>query len=874
MRISETKVFKGKNIYSHKKCIRLDVDLEGYCETPSKDIEDFNFNLVNMIPELRTHRCGIDEDEGFVTRLKEGTYLAHICEHIIIAIQNKIGIDVAYGKAREVKDDHYYIIFQYIYENTALEVARLAIDIVNSLINKIPINYDKRIDLLKDILQEEILGPSTRAICEYAQSVGLPVIDFGGGDFYQIGYGKRGRIIENSISSKTSCVSVDMASDKLLTKELMKIHNIPVADGSKITNIINLLRTAESIGYPVVIKPQYGNKGNGVILNIKTEKQLLESYKKLKNKYTDLIIEKYYKGSDFRVCMVNYKVVAVAKRIPPFINGDGKSSILELINKLNEDPLRGEDHEKPLTKVRLDEELISCIGEQGKSLNEVLEKDCKIYLRKNANLSTGGEAIDYTDSICKENIEICERAARAIGLDICGIDICAEDISKPIYDTGIIMEINASPGLRMHINQGNNKGREIGKSIINMLYNDNPHNIPVISITGTNGKTTTTRLINHILSKMGYKVGMTNSSGIYVNNKCIHSGDDTGFQSAKSILLNPQVEVAVLETARGGIIKRGLAYDEADVAVITNIREDHLGIDGINSMEELCFVKALVGEAVKEDGYVVINADDMWSLKILDRIKAKRVFFTTDSNNNILKNKNTKDICIYLEDENIIILNNNKIYKLCSIKDIPITMEGKLGFNIENILSATAALVAMKVDYCMIRKGLMTYELNSKENLGRFNCYDVNGVKIILDYGHNVDGYKAVLTSIKKLNINNLYGVIGIPGDREDKMAKEIGAIASELLDYIIVKEDKDLRGRKSGEIAGFIEDGIKSIRNKKKYEIILNEEQAFIRALTMAKKGDSIVVFFEDMEALIRIIEEFKVEHKESMDYRYTALN
>lgn len=874
MKVVETKVFKGKNIYSHKKCIRLDVDLEGYCETPSKDIEDFNFNLVNMIPELRTHRCGIDEDEGFIKRLKEGTYLAHICEHIILAIQNKIGIDVHYGKSREIKDNHYYIIFQYIYENTAIEVSKLAIDIVNALINKLPINYDDRIDFLKEVLNEELLGPSTRSICDYARKVGLPIIKLGSGDFYQIGYGKQGKIIEASISPNTKCVSADIASDKFLTKELLRAQNIPVAKGSKVKNIINLLQSAEEIGYPVVLKPQYGNKGKGVILNIKNEIELLNSYKKLKDKFKDIIIEKYHIGKDFRVCVVNYKVVAVSLRIPPFVVGDGSSNIFELINKLNEDPLRGEDHEKPLTKIKLDEEVLGCISEQGRALMEVLDKGEILYLRKNANLSTGGEAVDYTDEICSENINICIRVAKALNLDICGIDVCIEDISRSLYNNGVVMEVNAAPGLRMHLNPSKGKSRNIGKEIVNMIYNNKPSNIPVISITGTNGKTTTTRLISHTLSKMGYCVGMTSSSGIFIQDECIDTGDDTGFESAKSVLLNPDVEVAVLETARGGLIRKGLAYDVADVAVITNIREDHLGIDGINSMKDLCYVKSLVGEAVKEDGYVVINADDEWSKTILDRIKAKKVFFTLNSNNDILKNRNLEDIYIYIENEDIVILNKNKKYILCNIKDIPITLDGKLKFNVENILAASGALVAMQIDYCMIKNGMTTYLLNSEKNSGRFNCFDVRGVNVILDYGHNADGYNAVLSAIKELKKGNLYGVIGIPGDRLNESAIEIGQIASKYLDYIMVKEDKNLRGRKQGEIAQLIVNGILKCDKNKKYEVVLREDEALIKVLNIAKKGDTVVVFFEDMKPLVKIIEDFSQFKREENIYGYEALN
>ncbi|MCR1951734.1 cyanophycin synthetase [Clostridium sp. DSM 100503] len=864
MKIIETKVFKGKNIYSYKKCMKVDVDLEGYSEIPSKDIEDFNDNIINMIPELNTHRCGIDEERGFVKRLIEGTYLAHICEHMAIAIQNKIGIDVHYGKAREVEGDHYYIICQYIYEEVGIESIKLAVDIINALINKIPINYDERIELLKCILRDESMGPSTKSICDYAQKIGLPVISLGSGNFHQIGYGKQGRIIEASIGANTNCVSVDISCDKLLTKELLSNQGIPVAKGLRVKNIIDLLRAAEEIGYPVVLKPQYGNQGKGVVLNIKNEKELLNVYKTLKDKFKNLMIEKYYKGNDFRVCVVNYKVVAASRRMPPYVEGNGINTVIELIDKLNQNPERGEDHEKYLTKIKIDEEVIKCINEQGKELDDILTSGETIFLRKNANLSTGGEAIDYTDEICEENINLCIRTAKTLNLDICGIDICAEDISKPIYNSGIIMEVNAAPGLRMHLNPSKGISRDIGKEIVNMLYNDKPHNIPVVSITGTNGKTTTTRVISHTLSKMGYCVGMTSTSGIYINDECIDSGDDTGFESAKSVLLNRDVDVAVLETARGGIIKKGLAYDLADVAVITNIREDHLGIDGINSMEELCYVKSLVGEVVKEDGYVVLNADDYWSKSILNRIKANIIFFSKDSNNPLLKQSKISNISVYLENDDIVVSNNGKKYVICGIKEVPITLDGKLSFNIENTLAICGALVGMGIDYCMIKNGITTYLLNSHKNSGRFNCYDVNGINVILDYGHNVDGYNSVLSAVKEINNGMLYGVIGIPGDRSNETAKEIGRIASKYLDYSIVKEDKDLRGRKQGEIAQLIVDGMRSSSDRKKYEVILREEDAFEKALNMANSGDTVIVFFEDMKPLVNIINKFSSYREE----------
>lgn len=855
MRVIKIKTYEGRNIYSHKKCIRMDIDLEGYCEIPSKEIEDFNFNLVNMIPELRTHRCGIDEDEGFVKRLKEGTYLAHICEHIILAIQNKIGIEVAYGKSREIKDDIYYIIFEYIYSNTAHETARLAVDIINALINKETINYDSRIDLLKEFLNKEYIGPTTEAICNAAKKKDMPVIKLGESNFYQLGYGKQGRIIEAAIGCETSCISVDMACDKLLTKELLRLQNLPVAEGAKVYNVINLLKEGEYIGYPLVLKPQFGNQGKGIVLNIANEKELVDAYEQLRDKFKDIIVEKYHKGNDYRVCVVDYKVTAVSLRTPPAIIGDGKSTIIELINILNDNPLRGDGHEKPLTRVKIDIELIQCLKDMDYNEMSIIKKGEKILLRRNANLSTGGDAIDCTNTICDENIEVCIRAAKTLGLDICGIDICTEDISKPMKNAGIIMEINAAPGLRMHLYPTTGEARDVGKEIVNMLYRGNVKNIPVIAITGTNGKTTTTRVINHTLAKMGYVTGMTSTDGIYVDGKCIDKGDDTGAESAKSILLNRDIEVAVLETARGGIIKRGLAYDLADVAVITNITEDHLGVDGIETMEELCYVKSLVAEAVKPQGHVIINAEDKWSKSIINRIKANKIYFAKSKENKLIqKNIDEGKIAIYIENNWITVFNAGKAYKITQISDVPITLNGRLIFNVENILAVCGALVGLQVDYCMIKNGIQSFLLNSEKNLGRFNCYDVNGINVILDYGHNIEGYKAVLSAIKSMENGKIHGVVGMPGDRSDEVAIEIGRICSMYLDNIVIKEDKDRRGRKKGEISKLIQSGI--LDSKCTNKIILDEKEAFRKTISEAKVGDTIIVFYEEIEPLIDLIQ------------------
>lgn len=856
MKITDSSIFQGRNIYSHKKCIKLLVDLEGYCEIPSKDIPKFNDRLVEMIPELKKHRCGIDEEQGFIKRLREGTYLAHICEHIIIAIQNMLGIDIAYGKAREIDGDKYLIVYQYQYPKVGIEVAKLAIDIINFLIEDKIINFDYRFMLLKEIMNDEIIGPSTAAICNAAINEGLPILRLGSSNFYQIGYGKQGRIIEASITNNTSCVSADISCDKLLTKELLEIQSLPIARGTKVNDVISLLKEAEKIGYPVVLKPQYGNKGNGVILDIKDDKELISQYQKLTQRYKDIIIEEYWKGNDYRVCVVNNKVVAASLRLPPFIVGNGKKTIQELINDLNTDFLRGDDHEKPLTKVKVDKELIDFIGSENYSLDDILEIDKTLFLRKNANLSTGGTAVDCTNLISEFNKDICIRAAKAIGLDVCGVDICTDDISKPLIHNGIIMEINAAPGLRMHLYPSTGDKRDVGKDIVKMMYNNEVKNIPIISVTGTNGKTTTTRLINSTLFRMGYSAGMTSTEGIYLNGKCIDKGDDTGADSAKCILLNRDVEVAVLETARGGIIRKGLAYDLADVAVITNITEDHLGSDGIDSMEELCSVKALVGEAVKKDGYVVINADDKWSKEIINRFKSNIIYFSKRPDNELIAHQiNLGRIAVYIKDEYICVNNNNREYKVSKIQDIPITLNGSLEFNIENAMAACGALVGLGIDYSMIKIGLQNFELNSKENAGRFNIYDYNGIRVILDYGHNIEGYKKVLKAVREITLGKVIGVIGIPGDRKDNVAKDVGKISGELLDYVIIKEDKDTRGRTKGEIAELIKSGVLNTKSEKDISVVLDEVEALKEALLTAKVGDTVIVFYEKRLPLVKVI-------------------
>lgn len=859
MKIIDVNIFEGRNIYSHKKCIRMDLDLEGYCETPSNKIEGFNTKLVKLLPELKKHRCGIDEDRGFIKRLREGTYLAHICEHCIIAVQNMLGIDIKYGKAREIQGDIYYIIFQYEYKNTALETANLVINMLNHLIKGMDFDFKTGFTALKEVLAAEQLGPSTLAICSEARKKGIPVLRIGEKSMFQLGYGKYGKMIEATICSDTSGLAIDIACDKLLTKEILNNQCLPIARGGKVQNSFDLLMKAESIGYPVVIKPRFGNQGKGVFVNIKNEKQALEAFNILSKNYQDIMIEKFVTGKDFRVCVVDGEVIAVSERIPPYVIGDGKSTVRRLINELNRDERRGDGHEKQLTKVKIDEALSAYIGKEGFTLDSILPQGRKLTLRENANLSTGGIAIDCTDMICEENIDICKRVAKAVGLNICGIDICCNHINVPLYEGGAIIEVNAAPGIRMHHYPFVGDSRNVAGAVVDMMFKNTKSSIPIVSVTGTNGKTTTTRLIAHTLSLLGHNVGMTTTGGIYINSKCIYKGDTTGYTSAMTLLMNREIDAAVLETARGGIIKKGLAYDLADVAVITNITEDHLGIDGINTLEDLSYVKSLVGEAVKDTGYAVLNADDEMTRNIIERMKSSIIFFSKDKNNPIMRENIRKGgYGVYSHEGYLYIEKDGVVSPIIKIENINITFKGKLKYNIENSMAACAALIGLGIEYSIIRKGLTTFNCNEEQNPGRFNVFKVNEATVVLDYGHNMDGYRSVLQSLKEMEHNRLVGVIGVPGDRLDSDVVQVGKIAGSYFDYIYVKEDEDKRGRRNGEIAELLSNGVNSSGfDSNNMQTILNEVEALEKAIDNSKPGDIIVTFFEKYEPLLKLVKE-----------------
>lgn len=863
MKIVQTRVFRGRNIYSHKPCIRADIDLEEYWDTPTCDITNFNNLLLEYIPTLKDHKCSRGYKGGFVERLYEGTYMAHVIEHMCIEIQNILGYDVAYGKARQTDVENiYYIVFQFKSEVAAMEVLNLVLELVNDICKGIKrIVMTERLASLKAKVSKLELGPSTLAIKTEAQLRGIPILTLGRGSLLQLGYGTYSKKIQATITENTSCIGVDISCDKEMTKNVLSMAGIPVPEGYLCEEFEEVLRVVDSLGYPIVIKPNNGNQGKGVSLNLKNSEDIAEAFKIAKGFSKEVIVERYVEGRHYRVLVVNNKVVACAERISAHVVGNGVNTIKELIDMENHNPLRGEEHEKPLTKIKVDSVMDLLLKKNNMTLDYIPKEKELIYLRENDNLSTGGIAIDVTDEIHEDNANIAINCAQTVGLDVAGIDITTNDISKSMIDEGgAVIEVNAAPGIRMHHYPTKGKKRNVAKEIVNMLFpEESKLTIPIASVTGTNGKTTTTRMLGRILKEAGYRVGMTTTGGVYIDDKCIMRGDTTGPASAQSVLMNNTVDAAVLETARGGIVNRGLGYDLADVGIITNITEDHLGIDGINTLDDLAHVKALVVEAVKDNGYAVLNADDQYCAKIAMELNKEIILFSTKPSNPVIETHILKGgKAVFLKKEDIVYFDGRKETNIIDIKNVPSTLSGILEYNVKNALAAVAGAIGLNIETSSIIEGLKNFTNDHSNNPGRFNMYNVGNFKVIVDYGHNIDGFKEVISSLRKMKYNRLIGVIGVPGDRSETSTVKIGQVSGENFDYILIKEDKDLRGREPGEVAKFLKNGcIIGGFEKEKIEIELCEEKATKKAMLMAQENDIVVVFYEDYEGVKRTIEE-----------------
>ena len=876
MELLDIQSFKGRNIHSHRPVIKAVVNLKNLYDTPTCQISQFNERLIQLLPGLQKHFCSLGREGGFLERLIEGTYLAHVTEHTVLELQSMMGCDVNYGKTRQADQPSIYtIIFEYQNEMLATECLLSAIDIVNMLIEGTVPQIAELITSLKKMAAESDLGISTGALFAEARKRRIPVMCLPHSSILQLGNGRYTRLLEASLTDRSTCIAVDRAGNKHLTKKILGDAGIPVPYGDIAYTIRSAAAVASCLGYPVVLKPFDANQGKGVFTDISSYRELEIAYQTASKYSHAVIVEKHIPGNDYRLLVVGGKMVAAAQRKPPSIIGDGIRSIRELINIENENPLRGSDHEKPLTWIKLDDMSKQVLAKEGYDENSIPERGRIVPLRHNGNLSTGGTASDCTQEVHPENERIAVTAAQLMELDIAGIDITCMDISKPLtHENGALIEVNAAPGLRMHLFPSEGQPRNVAEDILKMFYPaGEPTSVPIVSVTGSNGKTTVTRMIAYTLGLDGTVVGMTSTSGIYIGGDCVLKGDNTGVLSAERVLRDTSVEAAVLETARGGIIKRGLGYDLADVGVITNISDDHLGLDGVNTLEELAKVKALVIEAIKPEGAAVLNADDKMTPWLLQRISCQTVLFSVDYENTLLREKIAEGSrAVYVRDGAIRALVNNADNSdtrnngdtgvkgevlIARIGEIPITFNGSAACNIENALAVTSALIALGVPAITIRTGLTSFKPDIGTNPGRFNVFDMGKFSVMLDYGHNVAGYRCVTDMISYMDATGFTGVIGMPGDRMDDSIYEVGRLCGRRFTKLIIKEDNDLRGRNAGEVADILYNAaVKEGLPADHIRVIYSETKALETAIMEAEEGELVLMFYEELEPALEVIE------------------
>ncbi len=867
MKILKTLTLRGPNYWSirRKKLIVMRLDLQELTEKFSNEIQGFYEGLVEVLPSLVEHYCSRGHRGGFLERVKEGTLMGHIIEHVALELQELAGMPVGFGRTRETSNSGIYnVVFEYVDEQAGRYAGRAAVRLCQSIVNTgtYPSEEIKQ-DLadLKELYNNSALGPSTETIVKEAEARKIPWMWLSARAMVQLGYGIHQKRIQATLTENSGILAVELACDKEGTKTILKDMGVPVPMGTVIHYFDELEDAIENVGgYPIVIKPLDANHGRGITININSKQEAEGAYDfaSVASKTKSVIVERYYQGSDHRVLVINGHVVAVAERIPAHVVGDGKSTVEELIEETNRDPNRGEGHDNILTKITVDKTSLGVLEKQDLTMATILKKGEIAYLRATANLSTGGIAIDRTDEIHPENAWIAERVVKIIGLDIAGIDIVTPDISKPLREVdGVIVEVNAAPGFRMHVAPSRGLPRNIAAPVLDMLFPPETANrIPIITITGTNGKTTTTRLTAHIYRQTGKVVGYTTTDGIYLGDYLVEKGDNTGPMSAGVILKDPTVEVAVLESARGGILRSGLAFDSCDVGVVLNVAADHLGLGDIDTIEQMAKVKSVVAESVSSSGYAVLNADDPLVVAMAKQVKSKVAYFSLDKDNKIIQEHIRREgLAAVYEKGYLSIWHGKSTLRIEKAIHVPMTMGGMAPFMIANALAACLAAFSQGVDIELIRQGLRTFNPSARQTPGRMNLFNLGSYHALVDYAHNPAGYEAVGGFVRNWQGERL-GVVGGPGDRRDEDLILLGSIAAQVFDKIIVKEDNDKRGRQSGEVADLIIKGIKKENPNLPYQEILDEAKAIETGLDKVKKGGLVVIFPESVSQAIALIE------------------
>jgi cyanophycin synthetase len=856
MRIDHIRTIHGPNVVSHNPVLVMRLDLQDLAGKESYEIPGFVDRLLEALPGVREHYCGLGCPGGFVERLRGGTYFGHIVEHVALELTDRAGISVNRGKTVSAGPPNLYDVYvEFKSERGMRRLLEIAVEFVQAVVDVRPYSLDEPIARVLELIRECDLGPSTRAIVEAAEKRGIPWSRLGDDSLVQLGYGKHRKFIQAALGSQTSAIAVDTAGDKALTKALLSRAAVPAPEGRVVRSVEEAIAALEEVGSPVVVKPLDANQGKGVSLDLSTPEQVTYAYEIAVQFSRRVVVEQLIRGRDYRVLVVNGVIVAACERIPAGVTGDGTSTIQRLIDNLNRDPRRGDGHSMPMSTIRIDRVCIAALGKQGFRLESVPPEGYFVQIRENANLSTGGTAIDVTDRIHPSMAMICERAARAIGLDICGVDLVVPDISAPFTEGGVV-ELNAAPGIRMHHHPSEGQSRDVASEIVRMMCPEGNARIPIVAVTGTNGKTTVTRLIAHILGAAGCRIGMTTTDGIWIAGRRIAEGDTTGPRSAMTVLFDPEVDLAVLETARGGIVRNGLGYDWSDVGVMTNIGPDHIGQDGIESVDDILRIKSLVAERVREGGTLVLNADDELLRAVPQRAKVARVpknvvWFAFDASNPVVKEARRHGATVYyVDDDHIEEAAGENHRRIMNAAEIPLTFGGIARFQIANVMAAVAACRAMGTSVAQIRAGLRSFQ-PGEQNPARANLFELGGKYILFDYGHNAAAFEAITAMASNWPTPAAVCVLGVPGDRADQIVRESGRAAGRGFTRFIVKEDRDLRGRQPGEIIRLLTEGIREENPNADITVIPDELEALSHALDALPRNGLAVLFCEDPDTL-----------------------
>ncbi|WP_280546956.1 cyanophycin synthetase [Halomonas sp. 11-S5] len=857
MNILEHRALRGPNYYSRYPAIFLRLDIEDLEETPSDLVPGIVERLSALLPTLHEHRCSVGRPGGFLERLERGTWAGHVVEHVAIEMQNLIGFSVGYGKTIDSYETGIYnVVYRYRDEACGLAAGVEAVDLVERLFAGEEVDMPAIIDRLKQVRDAHMLGPSTAAIVGAANQRSIPHTRLSEENSYiQFGHGHRQQRIQATVTGHTDLIGFGIADDKEWTKQVLGDAGIPVPQGRVCDSFDEALEAVGAIGYPVAVKPVIGNHGRGVSTNIEDDQALHDAFEIAAHRNPSVIVEQYIRGEDHRLLVIDGRLVAAARRRPAHVVGNGVDTLQALVDRENQDPRRGIGHENLLTQIPLDEQSLRMIGQQNLTLQSVIPADEMVFLKPTANLSTGGTATDVTDDVHPEVRYTAERIARLVGLDIIGIDLLAETLTRPLEEQSAgVVEVNAGPGFRMHLSPTHGEGRDVGRPVIDMLFPDSEDTgrIPVAAVTGTNGKTTTVRLLSHLLRQAGRNVGMACTGAIEVDNHVILRGDYSGPQAAAIVLREPTVECAVLEVARGGIMRRGLGFDECDVGVLLNIASDHLGEHDIHTLDELARCKTVVIDAVRQGGTAVLNADDPRVLEGQEWARGEIIFFTLDPDSRpVRQHVREHGVAFTVHNERIVMRQGHVEAEVIPVVDVPITFEGHARFNVANALAASAAGYALGLSIADIQRGLQTFHPTPGQNPGRTNLIDADGMKVLIDYGHNVPALEALSELVSAIPARRRISVASAPGNRRDEDLFTLGRLLARMHDVLFIYET-DARGRAIGDAAGLLRDGAESVPGACRVEIIMEESQAVDRAFDEASEGDLLVLLIDDVEGAI----------------------